>query len=350
VKQNGTQIELIGLISTDPYNHAHQFDQLNQCPIMQKSSRASVWAALGAVYLIWGSTYLGISVVVETMPPFASASIRFLIAGSVLYLLRRLRGDPTPSRIEWRSAAIVGLLLLAGGNGAVVWAEQSVPSGLVALMIGTTPLWIVLLDYLRPWRLFGIETQFARPRPLALLGVVIGFFGVAFLVLGGNPVEGQIDPIGAGVVIFGTISWASGSVYGRSAKLPASPLLGTGMEMLIGGVGLGVLATLAGDWSRLDFSAVTRQSWLALLYLIVVGSWIGFSAYVWLLKNASLPLVSTYAYVNPVVALFLGALILDEPITPRILVAAAIIVGAVVLTVRARTPVAQKGVTDESAA
>jgi drug/metabolite transporter (DMT)-like permease len=190
---------------------------------MQKSSRASVWAALGAVYLIWGSTYLGIRFVVETMPPFASASVRFLIAGSVLYLFRRLRGDPAPTRIEWRSAAIVGLLLLTGGNGAVVWAEQTVPSGMVALLIGTTPLWIVLLDYLRPWRLFGVETQFARPRPLALLGVVIGFVGVAFLVLGGNPIEGKIEPGGAAVVIFATVSWAVGSVYGRSAKLPASP-------------------------------------------------------------------------------------------------------------------------------
>jgi drug/metabolite transporter (DMT)-like permease len=317
---------------------------------MPNSSRASVWAALGAVYLIWGSTYLGIKFVIETMPPFASASIRFLIAGGVMYLFRRLRGDPAPTRKEWRAAAIVGLLLLAGGNGAVVWAEQTVPSGLVALMIGTTPLWIVLLDYLRPWRLFGIETQFARPRPLALLGVVIGFVGVAFLVLGGNPVDGKIDPVGAGVVIFGTISWASGSVYGRSAKLPASPLLGTGMEMLIGGVGLGVLAALSGDWLRLDLAAVTRESWLALLYLIVVGSWIGFSAYVWLLKNAPLPLVSTYAYVNPVVAIILGALIAGEPITPRIVLAAAIIVGAVVLTVTARAPARGKGATDESAA
>jgi drug/metabolite transporter (DMT)-like permease len=317
---------------------------------VQKSSRASIWTALGAVYLIWGSTYLAISFVVQSMPPFASAAVRFLIAGGVLYAFRRLRGDPAPTRIEWRSAAIVGLLLLTGGNGAVVWAEQTVPSGLVALLIGTTPLWIVLLDYIRPWRLWGVETRFARPRPLALLGVFIGFIGVAFLVLGGNPVEGKINPVGAAVVIFATISWACGSVYGRSAKLPASPLLGTGMEMLVGGLGLLALATITGDWARLDVASITRESWLALLYLIVVGSWIGFSAYVWLLKNAPLPLVATYAYVNPVVAIILGALIAGESITPRILFAAGIIVGAVVLTVTARAPAPPRGPSHESTA
>lgn len=305
---------------------------------MQKSSRASIWAALGAVYVIWGSTYLAISFVVKTMPPFASAAVRFIIAGGVLYAFRRLRGDPAPTRVEWRSAAIVGLLLLTGGNGAVVWAEQRVPSGLVALLIGTTPLWIVLLDYLRPWRLWGVETGFARPRPMALLGVVIGFVGVAFLVLGGNPVEGKIDPVGAAVTILATISWAIGSVYGRSAKLPASPLLGTSMEMLAGGAGLFLLATVAGDWARLNVAAITRESWLALGYLIVVGSWGGFASYAWLLRNAPLPLVATYAYVNPVVAILLGALIANESITPRIALSAAIIVGAVVLTVTARAP------------
>ncbi len=317
---------------------------------MPKASRASVWAALGAVYLIWGSTYLAISFVVKTMPPFASSGVRFIVAGAVLYAFRRLRRDPAPTRLEWRSAAIVGLLLLTGGNGGVVWAEQTVPSGLVALLIGTTPLFIVLLDYTRPWRLWGVETKFARPRPLALLGVALGFAGVALLVLGGNPVEGKIDPLGAAVVIFATLSWAIGSVYGRSAKLPASPLLGTGMEMIIGGLGLLALATVAGDWARLNVSAISRESRLALLYLIVVGSWGGFASYVWLLKNAPLPLVSTYAYVNPVVAIILGALIADEKITPRIVVAAAIIVGAVVLTITARTPAPKKGDADEPSA
>lgn len=305
---------------------------------MHQPSRASIWTALGAVYLIWGSTYLGIRFVIETMPPFVSAGVRFLIAGTVLYAFRRLRGDPAPTRAEWGSAAVVGLLLLTGGNGAVVWAEQRVPSGLVALMIGTTPLWIVLMDYLRPWRLWGGQSNFARPRPLALLGVVVGFIGVVFLVAGGGPIAGKIAPLGAAAVIFGTISWACGSLFGRSARLPRSPLLGTGMEMLAGGCGLLVIGTLAGDWARLDPAGITLKSGLALLYLIVVGSWGGFSAYVWLLRNAPTPLVATYAYVNPVVALFLGALLAAEPITPRVLVAAAIIIGAVVLTTSSRTP------------
>ena len=308
---------------------------------MYKATRVSVWSALIAVYIIWGSTYLAIRFVVESMPPFASAGIRFVIAGGALYAFRRLRGDAAPVRFEWRAAAIVGLLLLTGGNGAVVWSEQRVPSGLVALLIATTPLWIALLDYLRPWRLWGAETRFARPQPRALLGVGIGFIGVAFLVLGGDPVRGHIDPLGAAAVIFATASWAAGSVYGRGAALPSSPLLGTGMEMLVGGAGLLIVATLAGDWARFDLASVTTRSWLALLYLIVVGSWGGFASYAWLLKNAPLPLVSTYAYVNPIVAIFLGAVLAGESITPRVLVSAAIIVGAVVLTVTARKPTAK---------
>ena len=304
----------------------------------QQRPRASIWTALIAVYIIWGSTYLAIRFVVETMPPFLSAGVRFIIAGAVLFAFRRLRSDPTPTRIEWRSAAIVGLLLITGGNGAVVWAEQLVPSGLVALMIGTTPLWIVLIDYFRPWRLWGGESRFARPQPRALLGVVVGFAGVVFLVAGGGPIAGSINPVGAAVVIFGTFSWACGSLYGRGARLPRSPLLGTGMEMLVGGAGLLVLATVTGDWARFDPSAITQKSVVALLYLIVVGSWGGFSAYVWLLRNAPTPLVSTYAYVNPLVALFLGALLAGEELTPRVLVAAAIIIGAVVLTTSARAP------------
>lgn len=290
------------------------------------------------MYIIWGSTYLAIQFVVETMPPFLSAGVRFIIAGGLLFAFRRLRGDPPPTRIEWRSAAIIGLLLIVGGNGAVVFAEQSVPSGLVALMIATTPLWIVLIDYFRPWRLWGAESRFARPQPRALLGVGIGFVGVAILITSGGPITGSINPIGAAVVLVGTLSWACGSLYGRGAKLPRSPLLGTGMEMIVGGVSLLLLGTLTGDWARLDVSAITTKSLLALFYLIVVGSWGGFSAYVWLLRNAPTPLVSTYAYVNPVVALFLGALFAGERLTPSVLVAASIIIGAVVLTTSARAP------------
>ncbi len=167
---------------------------------MRQASRASIWTALIAVYIIWGSTYLAIRFVVETMPPFVSAGVRFVIAGGVLFLFRRLRRDPTPTRIEWRAAAIVGLLLITGGNGMVVWSEQTLPSGLVALMIGTTPLWIVLIDYVRPWRWWGGESKFARPQPRALLGVVIGFIGVVFLVAGGGSISGAITPAAVAAV------------------------------------------------------------------------------------------------------------------------------------------------------
>lgn len=275
------------------------------------------------------------------MPPFLSSGVRFIIAGGLLFAFRRFRGDPAPLRLEWRSAAIIGLLLLTGGNGAVVWSEQHVASGLVALMIATTPLWIVLLDYLRPWRLWGVTSRFARPRPRALLGVVIGFVGVVFLIASGGTIAGSIPPIAGAAVIFGTFSWACGSLYGRGARLPSSPLLGTGMEMLIGGAGLLTLGTLSGEWARLDPSAITTKSLAALLYLIVVGSWGGYGSYVWLLRNAPTPLVATYAYVNPLVALFLGAVLAGEALTPQVLVAAAIIIGAVVLTTTARMPKAE---------
>lgn len=276
--------------------------------------------------------------VVETMPPFLSAGVRFVIAGGVLYAFRRLRGDGAPARIEWRSAAIVGALLLTCGNGGVMWSEQHIASGLVALMIGTTPLWIVLIDYLRPWRYWGVASRFARPPPRALLGVVLGFAGVVFLITSGGPIEGSIHPAAASVVIFATFAWAIGSLYGRGARLPRSPLLGTAMQMLAGGLGLLVVGTLAGEWARLDLSIITTRSVIALLYLIVVGSWGGFGSYVWLLRNAPTPLVATYAYVNPLVALFLGVLFADETITPQVLIAAAIIIGAVVLTTSSRAP------------
>lgn len=312
------------------------------------ASRTAIWGALGAVYLIWGSTYLGIRFVVETMPPFISAGARFLVAGGVLYGVRRALGDPAPTRIEWRSAAIIGLLLLLGGNGGVVWAEQRVPSGLASLMIGTTPLWIVLLDYLRPWRFFVKSPEkFARPHPRALLGVVIGFSGVLLLVNNVGGQGGALDPVGALVLILATFSWACGSLYGRGARLPASPLLGTGMEMLVGGVSQLLFGTLLGEWGRLDLSGITTQSVVALVYLIVVGSWGGYSAYVWLLRNAPTPLVATYAYVNPIVAIILGSLLANEQITPRVVLAAAVILGAVVLTTTARVPSKQQPASSE---
>jgi drug/metabolite transporter (DMT)-like permease len=282
-----------------------------------------------AIYIIWGSTYLAIRFAVATIPPFLMGATRFLVAGGLLYLFRRSRGDPVPSQREWRGAGIAGLFLLTLGNGGVAWAEQRIPSGAAALLIGTTPLWFVLLDWLRPGGKW--------PGWPVLLSVLVGFAGIILLV-GPGQLSGsaQLDLIGTAAVIFATVAWAAGSIYGRSAVFPASPLMGTAAEMLVGGMGLLVLGTMTGEWSRLNLSQVAPSSLWGLAYLIVFGSWVAFSAYVWLLRVAPTPLVATYAYVNPVVAVFLGSVIANEPLYPRTLLAAAIIIGSVILTTLAR--------------
>jgi drug/metabolite transporter (DMT)-like permease len=289
------------------------------------ASTFAIWAALVAVWIVWGSTYLAIRLAVETIPPFLMAGSRFLIAGSVLYAWRHLAGDPPPTKIEWRSAIIVGSFLLMGANGGVSWAEQYVDSSVAALLVALVPMWMVVIDALRP--------AGRRPNRWAVLGVVIGFMGVALLVgpsrLTG--LQGDVDPVGAGVLVIASFLWASGSIYNRGAQLPGSPLLGTSMQMLAGGAGLFLLATLGGEWSRLEVASITMQSLWGLVYLIVFGSWVGFVAYIWVLRAAPTPLVSTYAYVNPLVAIMLGNLLVDEPITVRLLVAAAIIVSSVAI-------------------
>ncbi len=294
-------------------------------------SSLAIWAALLAVYIVWGSTYLAIRFAVQTMPPFLMASARFLVAGSVLYAWRRLKGDPVPTKIEWRSAAIVGLCLLLGGNGGLVWAEQHVASSIAALLIGATPLWMALIDALRP----GGQ----KPSMQTVLGIIIGFCGIALLI---NPTQvagsvESVDLVGAIVLLGAAFAWSAGSLYSRKAVLPASPLLGTAMEMLVGGAALLLFGVLVGDLRELNVDTIAPAAWLGLGYLIVFGSWIGFTAYTWLLRVAPTPLVSTYAYVNPVVAVVLGFLIADEPLTARSILATVIIVGAVALTTR-RSP------------
>lgn len=290
------------------------------------ASRLAIWAGMLSVYLVWGATYLAIRFAVETMPPFLMAGVRFLIAGSVLYAFRRLQGDAAPGRVEWRSAAVIGFFLLVGGNGGVVWAEQYVVSGVAALLVGSSPLWMVLIDAVRP-------AGGRKPTGRTVIGVLIGFAGIAILVgPSGISSEGSsIDPLSAGVLLLAAFSWAVGSIYNRGAKLPPSQLLGTGMEMLAGGAALLLISALAGEWGQLDLVGISAASCWGMAYLIVFGSWIGFAAYVWLLRVAPTPLVSTYAYVNPLVAITLGSLLADEPITLRILLAAAIILGSVAL-------------------
>ena len=287
-----------------------------------RASSLAIWSALTVVYVIWGSTYLAIRYAVETTPPFLMAGVRFIISGAFLYVLRRVRGDPLPRVMEWRDAAIIGIFLLVGGNGGVVWAEQFVPSALTALLVATVPLWMVLMDAIRPagqW-----------PGLQRIIGILVGFGGVVLLF--GSPADGAraLDLFGAAAVVFASLSWAAGSVYGRGATLPASPLLGTGMEMLSGGTVLLILAFVLGEWSGFDLTTVSLRSALALVYLTAVGS-CAFVAYVWLLRVAPTPLVATYAYVNPLVAVLLGYFLAHEPMTLRTLLAAALIIGSVVL-------------------
>lgn len=295
---------------------------------------ASVWAGMISIYIVWGSTYLAIRFAVETIPPFLMAGTRNLLAGVILYAFMRLKGAPAPSRLHWRNAAIVGVLLLTGGNGLVSWAEQTVPSAITALLVGAVPLWMILID----WVSGRYRDPDKRPNWLAFLGVFTGFAGIVLLV---NPFQmggAQVDLIGAGALLLGALLWAGGSLYSREAALPNEPLLGTSMEMITGGVGLFLVSALAGEWGRFDLAAVSLKSLYGVLYLIVFGSLVGFASYTWLLRAAPTTLVSTYAYVNPIVAIFLGVLLGNEVITGRMLLAAGIILASVALITFARQP------------
>jgi len=293
---------------------------------------ARIWLALGTVYLLWGSTYLGIKFAIETIPPLMMGSLRFLAAGGVLYLLAIRRGDTAgdrPGSKQWLAALAIGGALLVGGNGGVILAEQYVPTGVAALFVATAPLWMAIIDRV----VFG-----RRLPPLVIVGLVMGFGGVAFLV--GSPGAGRINLFGAALALAAPLCWASGSVFTRHVKLPVRPLVAASMEMLWAGLLFGALSLLTGELGRVHWHGISTTSLLALLYLIVFGSIVGFGTYVWLLRSAPLSLVSTYAYVNPVVAVALGAIFVGEALSPRILIAGTIILAAVALIVVARNRVA----------
>ncbi len=280
--------------------------------------------ALLAVYLVWGSTYLAIRFGVETIPPFIMAGTRYLLPGILLLVWRRLSGDPAPTRKQWIAGSIVGLFLLLGGNGLVSWAEQRVDSGVAALIIGTVPIWMVIFDAI----LIRV-----RPRWQVIVGLLTGFGGILFLI-GPESLFGQhprYDLAGIGILLLAALLWAIGSIYSRDADLPRSPLLGTGIEMLAGSAGLYIASLVTGEWKTFNLSAVSQQSLWGLLYLIVFGTLVGFVAYTWLLRNAPISLVSTYAYVNPLVAILLGNWLAQEPLNWEVGLAAAIIIGSVVL-------------------
>lgn len=285
-------------------------------------------AAFAAVYLIWGSTYLGIKYAIETLPTFLMAGTRFLIAGTVLFIWARLSSDyEKPQAAHWRTSLIIGALLLLGGNGGVIVAQHYIPSSLAALLVATEPFYIVIIG----WILMGNS----RPNLKVSLGLLLGFAGV-FLLIGGRGLNvgsggGSGQLFGAGLIIVSAASWALGSLYGLRAPAPKSALLAAGMQMLSGGALLMMVGILTGEWRTFDLAAVSRNSWIALAYLTVFGSIVGFTAYSWLLKNVEPSLASTYAYVNPVIAVFLGWAIAGESLTGQMLIGAGIIVGSVVL-------------------
>lgn len=283
-------------------------------------------ASFACIYVVWGSTYLAIRVAVEHIPPFLLAGSRQLIAGVPLYLLARLSGAPRPERRHWLGAAVVGVLLLLGGNGGVTYAEQWVDSGPAALVIATVPLWVTLLDTL----LFGAR----RPPARVWLGIGIGLVGVALLVGG---FSGAAMGFGTAALLMSAVSWSLGTLSSRRLPLPASPFLSTAMQMVAGGAALMAVAGMRGEVSRFDLAAVPAKAHLAMAYLVILGSIVAFSAYVWLLQQVSPSRVSTYAYVNPAVALLLGYWLLGEPLHPRTLLAAAAIVAGVVLILSPRS-------------
>jgi len=281
-----------------------------------------IWGALAIVYVVWGSTYLAIMITIETIPPLISGAIRFATAALVLGLAVLLLKGRGAFRMTWREAGgatLVGLLLLNGGNGMVAVAEQHISSGLAALLVASTPLWLVI---------FRIMFR-DRPQVLTLVGVLIGFGGVAALSLSGG--SNVADGVGIVVILLASLSWAVGSFLASRIPMPANPFSASVVEMAAGGVGLALTAAAVGE--RLDVATVSARSWTALIYLIMVGSLVGFTAYVWLLGNAPISLVSTYAYVNPVVAVVLGALVLSEPVTGSMVAAGLVIVVGVALVV-----------------
>ena len=286
---------------------------------------AAVLAAFAALYVVWGSTYLGIRFAIETIPPFTMAGVRFLVAGTLLYGWARTRSRERPTAPQWRTAVVVGALLLLGGNGGVTWAEQRIPSGVAALLVASVPMWMVVLDALR---------ERTRPGGAVVAGLAVGLAGIAFLVgprsLGGQPV----DVLGALAVGGAALSWAVGSVYQRGAPKARATLLNVGMQMLAGGALLLAFGLALGE--RLDVAAVSARSAGALAYLVVVGAIVGYSAYVWLLEVSTPAKVSTYAYVNPIVAVLLGWGLAGEPLGPRVVGAAVAVVAAVALLTTAR--------------
>jgi len=286
-------------------------------------STVAIVLALLSVYIIWGSTYLGIKIAIETFPPFLMAGIRFVIAGSLLYGYVIVKERKHPKLIEWRDTTIIGTLLLMGGNGLVVIAEQSIPTSIVAIIIATVPLWMIAIGWM-------MKSQ-TEPNRSTLFGTVLGFCGVAILMYPSQQENLHFDLLGLSLTLLAAILWSLGSIYSQKAILPSSTMLSTAMQMITGGLVLVMVGTFSGEWQHLNPEAFSSRSFFALMYLIFFGSLLGFSAYVWLLQNVSPYLASTYAFVNPIVALILGYFFADEVLSFKALIATVFIISAVVI-------------------
>lgn len=297
-------------------------------PEAVRQARTRLLAAFAIIYIVWGSTYLAIAIAIESVPPLVMAAARFLLAGGVLYLWARWRGSPAPRGAQWVWALLLGALFFLIGNGAVSWVEQWLPTGLTALIVAMVSVWTALLEWVRPGG--------ARPSGMVLAGIVLGFLGVALLVVPTGPGSTQVAPFGVLLLMFSTLAWSLGSVLTRTADLPASTALVSGMEMLAGGVLLALASLITGDWARFAPAAVSLKSFVAFLYLAIFGSLVAFTCFAWLLKVTSPNKVATAGYVNPMVAVFLGWAFGGESLTARSLLASLVIVASVVLIISGR--------------
>jgi drug/metabolite transporter (DMT)-like permease len=286
--------------------------------------KTKIWIALIALYIVWGSTYLGIKIAIETIPPFFHAGVRFLISGIILLVWQRAAGYEMPTRKQWGSTAFIGVMLLLGGNGLVAWAEQFIPSGIAALMLTSSPMFLVMAEAMRP--------NGVKPNWQVIVGLLIGIVGI-FILVGPSNISGSnlhLNPYGVAALLGACLAWTIGSTYSKMVDLPKSSLVTTGAEMLAGSASLFIMSLLMGELRGWNPANVSMRSIYGLSYLITVGSIIGFGSYIWLLQNAPISLVSTYSYVNPVIAVLLGSWLGSEPLGPHIWLAAAIIIGSVI--------------------
>lgn len=293
-------------------------------------SKAKLLAAFAAIYFIWGSTYLGIKYALQSIPPFMIGATRFLIAGLLLFLWASLRSGVRTTGKQWWHGFLLGLFLLAAGNGCVLWAMQRIPSGITALVVAIVPLLVVVIEAVRP--------NGKRPARAGWIGVTVGLAGVALLI-GPSALfgAGDVDPLAAGILLLGSLSWSIATVFAKRAAVPSSPLLASAMQLLTAGVCLAAVSVFSGELSRVDASAFSLRSMIAVAYLVIFGSVVAYSAYSWLLRVAQPAKISTYAYVNPVVAMLLGWAFAGEKMSVRVLIAAVIVLAGVVLITRQNT-------------